>query len=81
MKPMMHIENNPMILIPTFLCRPKDYGGLDLLDTRVMNICLVSKWMIKLENRAPDMCFQVLRKKYVNNGSSFGRSADGGSQF
>ena len=27
------------------LCRPTDIGGLGFLDTRVMNICLLSKWI------------------------------------
>ena len=27
------------------VCRPKDYGGLGLINTRLMNICMLSKWI------------------------------------
>lgn len=47
------------------LCRPKDYGGLGFMNTRVMNICLLSKWILKLESHNSDMCIQVLKKKYM----------------
>lgn len=61
------------------LCRPKDFGGMGFMDTRVMNICLLSKWIMKLESGATDMCFEVLRK-YMR-GSFFQSSNVGGSQF
>ena len=31
------------------LSRPKEFGGLGFLDVRVMNICLLAKWIAKLE--------------------------------
>jgi len=31
------------------LNRPKEFGGLGFLDVRSMNICLLSKWIDKLE--------------------------------
>ena len=62
------------------LCRPKDFGGMGFMDTRVMNICLLSKWIMKLESGATDMCFEVLRRKYMR-GSFFQSSNVGGSQF
>jgi hypothetical protein len=31
------------------LARPKDFGGLGFNDTKLMNQCLLSKWIIKLE--------------------------------
>ncbi|EEE50862.1 hypothetical protein OsJ_31313 [Oryza sativa Japonica Group] len=34
------------------LCRPKDFRGMGFLDTRIMNISLLSKWVMKLENGA-----------------------------
>lgn len=30
------------------LCRPKDFRGLGFMDTRTMNIYLLSKWIVKL---------------------------------
>ena len=32
------------------LARPKEFGGLVFLDIRAMNICLVAKWIDKLES-------------------------------
>jgi hypothetical protein len=31
------------------LARPKKFGGLEFTDTRLMNQCLLPKWIIKLE--------------------------------
>jgi hypothetical protein len=33
----------------TDLARPKDFSGLGFTETRLMNKCLLSKWIIKLE--------------------------------
>jgi hypothetical protein len=51
------------------LNRPKDYGGLGFMDVRVMNICLMCKWIDKkyLGNKS---IFQIKRKR----GSHFWRS-------
>lgn len=42
------------------LCRPKDFGGLGFMDTKTMNICLLSKWIMKLENNSQEMSCVVL---------------------
>jgi hypothetical protein len=31
------------------LAKPRDHGGLGFTDTRLMNVCLLSKWIVKLE--------------------------------
>jgi hypothetical protein len=46
----------------TDLARPKDFGGLCFTDTRLMNKCLLSKWIIKLERGDSDLCTEMLRK-------------------
>jgi hypothetical protein len=38
------------------LTRPKDFGGLGFTDTRLMNKCLLSKLIIKLERGDSDIC-------------------------
>nr|AAP53772.1 retrotransposon protein, putative, unclassified [Oryza sativa Japonica Group] len=62
------------------LCRPKDFGGLGFLDTRIMNFCLLSKWIMKLEGDSQDMSCVVLRNKEVmgapNWALSFRRNLD-----
>jgi hypothetical protein len=32
------------------MCRPKDQGGLGIIDLEIQNICLVSKWIVSLLN-------------------------------
>jgi hypothetical protein len=29
-------------------CRPKEFGGMGFLDTRAMNLYLLSKWVMKI---------------------------------
>jgi hypothetical protein len=31
------------------LTKPKEHGGLGFTETRLMNMCLLSKWIFKLE--------------------------------
>ena len=60
------------------LIRPKEFGGLGFLDTRVMNLCLLSKWIMRIENGDHDMCLQVLRRKYMVQPSFFSEFSWGG---
>jgi hypothetical protein len=32
------------------VCQPIDQGGMGVVDLEVMNICLFSKWLWKLES-------------------------------
>ncbi len=52
-------------------CKPKEFGGMGFLDTRAMNLCLLSKWVMKLESGAPDVCLEILRRKYLRNCNFF----------
>lgn len=63
------------------LIRPKDFGGLGFMDTKIMNLCLLSKWVVRLERGDSDVCLEVLRKKYLDQGGFFQSSPQGGSQF
>lgn len=53
-----HLVNWPTI------CRPKDQGGLGVLDLDIMNISLLGKWLWKLENDE-GLWQQLLRRKYL----------------
>jgi hypothetical protein len=44
---------------------PKEFGGLGFTDTRLMNKCLLSKWIFKIERGDMDLCSTLLRKKYL----------------
>jgi hypothetical protein len=63
------------------LARPREFGGLGFTDTRLMNKCLLSRWIIKLERGDSDLCSKMLRKKYLNQKSFFGINDREGSQF
>jgi exonuclease III len=48
------------------LCRPKDQGGLGILDLQLQNKCLLAKWLINLLNT--DGTWQtLLRNKYLRS--------------
>jgi hypothetical protein len=53
------------------MARPKSFGGLGFTDTRLMNLCLLSKWIVKLERGDEGMCSTLLRKKYVKGKGFF----------
>ena len=63
------------------LNRPKEFGGLGFMDVRVMNICLLAKWIDKLERRNNSLCCYLLRNKYLGEKSIFQVKSRKGSQF
>jgi len=63
------------------LSRPKDFGGLGFLDVRVMNVCLLAKWIGKLERDDNNLCCSLLKKKYLGDKSIFQIKNINGSQF
>ncbi|KAL6640643.1 hypothetical protein ACP70R_021766 [Stipagrostis hirtigluma subsp. patula] len=63
------------------MCRPKEYGGLGFLDTRVMNICLLVKWIVRLDGGDESLCCRFLRNKYMKRTGFLQSRSDGGSQF
>ena len=63
------------------LSRPKEFGGLGFMDVRVMNTCLLAKWIDRLERGDDSLCCSLLRKKYLDNKSIFQIKNKKGSQF
>jgi hypothetical protein len=53
------------------LIRPKEFGGLVFADVRVMNTCLMVKWIDKLERGDNSLCCSLLRRKYLRERSIF----------
>jgi hypothetical protein len=64
------------------VCRPKEYGGLGIINTRFMNIALLLKWIWKLFN-CPDETpwIQMINNKYLKHGESILMNNSRGSQF
>ena len=63
------------------LNRPKQFGGLGFMDIRVMNTCLLGKWIDKLERGDNSLCCNILRNKYLGHKSIFQVRNRKGSQF
>jgi hypothetical protein len=47
------------------LASPKNVGGLGFTNTRVMNQCLLAKWIFKIENNEDCIYCNLLRNKYL----------------
>jgi hypothetical protein len=47
------------------LCRPKDQGGLGIIDLYIKNKCLLSKWIFKLLNE-DGIWHTLLKNKYLS---------------
>ena len=60
--------------------RPKEFGGLGFLNVRVTNVCLLAKWIDKLERGDSSLCCSLLRNKYLGDKSIFHKNRKG-SQF
>jgi hypothetical protein len=44
------------------LAKSRDHRGVGFTDTRLMNVCLLSKWIFKLERGDDDLHCILLRK-------------------
>lgn len=63
------------------LCIPKEFGGLGIMDTRMMNESSIVKWGWRmLEAKTDDICFNLLKRKYLGRSSLQINKWDG-SQF
>lgn len=61
--------------------RPKDHGGLGIINTRLMNDCLLVKWIWKILQEPDALCFRIIKAKYLRKDSFFSSKSKGCSQF
>ena len=73
-------EENKKYLLVSWekICRHVDQEGLGVMDLEVMNKCLLSKWLWKLET-SDGMWQELLRNKYIKNKSYLCASSNQGS--
>jgi hypothetical protein len=45
--------------------RPNDQGGLGIINTRLMNDCLLVKWIWKILQELDELWFKMLKSKYM----------------
>jgi hypothetical protein len=65
------------------VCRPKDQGGLGVINSRFINIALMTKWIWRLfdPSEQDKLWYKLLHAKYVNSDNIFAASTQDGSQF
>ena len=63
------------------LARLKEMGGLGFTETRTMNVCLLSKWIFRIESDEDSLVMEMIRNKYLKGKGFFFSRASGGSQF
>lgn len=76
-------DNKKYILVKLkLMCRPKNMGGLGIINMAVMNKCLIIKWWWRILTADCDtLWLKLLKAKYFPNSSPMFTSAAGGSQF
>lgn len=64
------------------MCKPKNLGGLGIINTRVMNIYLLVKWWWKIMMVGADVLWSsILKAKYYPNSNPMFAPGRRGSQF
>jgi hypothetical protein len=62
-------------------CRPKEAGGLGLLNTKKMNLALLLKWIWRLYQEEDTIWARIIHAKYVDASDLFSGSGQGESPF
>jgi hypothetical protein len=64
------------------VCKPREFGGLGVLNTKVMNIALLLKWIWKIYRDGDGLWADLLRAKYLGDNDLFSPEIQPkGSQF
>jgi hypothetical protein len=61
--------------------RPKEFGGLGLLNTKKMNLALLLKWVWRIYQEEDTIWAKLIRAKYQDANDIFSGTGHGGSQF
>ena len=63
------------------LCRPKNQGSVGMLNTKIMNDCLLTNWIWKIMKGSEETWCKLLQAKYMLGGDFFKSKSMGTSQF
>ena len=64
------------------VCVPKDFGGLEILNTRRLNEALLMKWVWRMYlGKEGDLVYEMLQTKYLRSKSFTKCKGKNGSQF
>jgi hypothetical protein len=61
--------------------KPRDQGGIGIINTRIMNDCLLTKWIWRILQEPDELWFKVIKAKYLDGCSFFSATNRGSSQF
>ena len=61
--------------------RPKDQGGLGIINTKIMNESLLVKWIWKIFQQPDELWYKILEAKYLRGHGFFDSKVNGVSQF
>lgn len=61
------------------MARPKDQGGLGIINTKLMNDCLLVKWVWKICQAPNELWFKILQPKYMHANGFFTQRSRRGS--
>jgi hypothetical protein len=53
------------------VCRPKDFGGLRLVNTQIFNECLITNWIWKIYHQKDSLWVRLLSAKYMRRGDFY----------
>jgi hypothetical protein len=56
-------------------------GGLGIINTHIMNECLLAKWIWKITKGSNETWYKLLQAKYMQDGNFFNSKCRGASQF
>lgn len=63
------------------ICKPKNHGGLGIINIEIMNQCLLTKWIQKIESGSEELWCKLVKAKYMKSGNFFCSGQKGTSQF
>jgi hypothetical protein len=65
------------------IATPREFGGLEIINTRLINDCLLVKWIWRLVKKEDSLWCKILYGKYLKGKDFFSSSGrgGGGSQF
>ena len=63
------------------LSKPIDQGGLGIINTKIMNECLLVKWIWRIAKGGNETWYKLLEAKYMFDGNFFNSRCKGTSHF
>ena len=48
------------------ICQPKELGGLGVINTKILNWCLMAKWAWKTLTKQGGLWLDIFRAKYLD---------------